>query len=163
MCARAERVVPPRGLEPQPTTFAALRPILGTVANRSTGRSGGIRTLRSFALNERTGAWLTLPVIVSPEITAVSQTRFGIPGGNCTRTNGSRDRWTAVIQQGQRRASDRVGWRFLVDELLRLRQCAGALTRRLATRAVGTQWAVARGLVETACCFANWVAPGSLP
>jgi hypothetical protein len=27
-----ERVVPPRGLEPQPTTFAALRPILGTVA-----------------------------------------------------------------------------------------------------------------------------------
>jgi hypothetical protein len=31
----SERVVPPRELEPQPTSFAALCPFLGTVANRS--------------------------------------------------------------------------------------------------------------------------------
>jgi len=36
-------------------------------------RSGGNRTLRSFAPNERTGAVLALPVIVSPEITAEEQ------------------------------------------------------------------------------------------
>lgn len=65
-----ERAVPPRGLEPQPTSFAALCPFLGTVAEMS--RSGGNRTLRSFAPNERTGAGLALPVIVSPEITAVA-------------------------------------------------------------------------------------------
>ena len=40
----------------------------------SLGRSGGNRTLRSFAPNERTGAGLALPVIVSPEITAEEQT-----------------------------------------------------------------------------------------
>jgi hypothetical protein len=66
---------------------------------RQPSRSGGNRTLRSFAPNERIEAGLALSIFVSPEITAMSR----IPGGNCTRTNGSRDRWTAVIQQGQTR------------------------------------------------------------
>jgi hypothetical protein len=39
---------------------------------RAFGRSGGNRTLRSFAPNERIEAWLTLSIIVSPEITAVA-------------------------------------------------------------------------------------------
>lgn len=61
-----------------------------------------------------------------------------------------------------------VGWRLPAKLELPCKhhlreQCAGALTRRLAVASSGHAMSCSRSLVETACCFANWVAPGSLP
>ena len=82
--AHPARLVPPRGFEPLPTTFAVSCPVLGTVAGEQ-GRSRWNRTITCAGMG-RDGALHGLR--------ARAPAPCGIRGGNRTRVAGSRNRST---------------------------------------------------------------------
>lgn len=147
-----ETRVPPRGFEPQPTSFAALCPVLGTVATRKrSGRSGGNRTPRSSAPNERIVRVLGRRSsshqrsLRYPWRELHPRTRVERPVNYCCSTRTNR-RAKSLELGGANSSCDAIAPALLLASVETPTSSGHAMS-------------CGRSLVETACCFARWVAP----
>ena len=132
-------------------------------------RSGGNRTLRSFAPNERTLAGLARLVIVSPEITAVSPTSLESLAGIAPARTVRETAGLLLSNRDKDGQGTGLGGAFTVCGAAFQRHhravCRRSYSSSCEGRAVSTQ-RLSRAKPKPrrdACCFAIWVAPASLP